>query len=96
MKNNNLINTIKDLYAIELIFADFRLNNVTLLKEDRLFYIPYKNKRIDLRNNLISITGRKKYKKAYHMICREAEKTLKDNSENIDELINNIIKLLED
>ena len=96
MKNNNLINTIKDLYVIELIFTDFRLNNVTLVKEDRLFYIPYKNKRIDLRNNLIGITGRKKYKKIYHMICREAEKTLKDNSQDIDRLISCIIKLLED
>lgn len=94
--SNNLINTIKDLYAIELIFTDFRLNNVTLVKEDRLFYIPYKNKRINLRNDLIKITGRKNYKKIYRMIIREAEKTLKDNSEDIDRLISCIINLLED
>ena len=54
MKNNDIITTIKELYAVELIFADFRLNEVKVLEEDRLFYIPLKNKRIDLRNNIRS------------------------------------------
>jgi hypothetical protein len=91
---NELIQAIKDLYIIELIFTDFRLNKVVLIEGDTLFYIPYKNKRIVLRNNLIKLTGRNNYKKVYHMIIKEAEKTLKNNSQDVDKLISDIIDLI--
>ena len=46
MENNKecielLSNTIKELYAIELIFSDFKVNELDINYEDEKFIIPY-------------------------------------------------------
>lgn len=98
MENNKecielLSNTIKELYAIELIFSDFKVNELNINYEDEKFIIPYENKREYLKNILKCAYDNEKYfNRVYHMIIREAEKTLKDNSQNIDMLISRAIK----
>lgn len=98
MENNKecielLSNTIKELYAIELIFSDFKVNELNINYEDEKFIIPYENKREYLKNILKCAYDNEKYfNRVYYMIIREAEKTLKDNSQNIDMLISRAIK----
>ena len=98
MENNKecielLSNTIKELYAIELIFTDFKINELDINYDDEYFIIPYENKRTYLKNILeCAYDDEKYYNRVYHMIIREAEKTLKDNSQNIDKLIAYAIK----
>ena len=88
-----LSNTIKELYAIELIFTDFKINELDINYDDEYFIIPYENKRTYLKNILeCAYDDEKYYNRVYHMIIREAEKTLKDNSQNIDKLIAYAIK----
>ena len=88
-----LSNTIKELYAIELIFTDFKINELDINYDDEYFIIPYENKRTYLKNILeYAYDDEKYYNRVYHMIIREAEKTLKDNSQNIDKLIAYAIK----
>ena len=98
MENNKecielLSNTIKELYAIELIFSDFKVNELNINYEDEKFIIPYENKREYLKNILKCAYDNEKYfNRVYYMIIREAEKTLKNNSQNIDMLISRAIK----
>ena len=98
MENNKecielLSNTIKELYAIELIFSDFKANELNVNYEDEKFIIPYENQRAYLKNILKCAYDNKKYfNRVYYMIIREAEKTLKNNSQNIDMLISRAIK----
>ena len=98
MENNKesielLSNTIKELYAIELIFSDFKANELNINYEDEKFIIPYENKREYLKNILKCAYDNEKYfNRVYYMIIREAEKTLKNNSQNIDMLISRAIK----
>lgn len=98
MENNKecielLSNTIKELYAIELIFSDFKINELNINYEDEKFIIPYENKREYLKNILKCAYDNEKYfNRVYYMIIREAEKTLKNNSQNIDMLITRAIK----
>ena len=98
MENNKesielLSNTIKELYAIELIFSDFKANELDINYEDEKFIIPYKNKRTYLKNILKCAYDNEKYfNRVYHMIIRETEKTLKNNSQDIDRLIAYAIK----
>ena len=98
MENNKdcielLSNTIKELYAIELIFSDFKANELDINYEDEKFIIPYENKREYLKNILKCAYDNEKYfNRVYYMIIREAEKTLKNNSQNIDMLISRAIK----
>lgn len=98
MENNKecielLSNTIKELYAIELIFSDFKANELDVNYEDEKFIIPYENKREYLKNILKCAYDNEKYfNRVYYMIIREAEKTLKNNSQNIDMLISRAIK----
>ena len=98
MENNKecielLSNTIKELYAIELIFSDFKANELDINYEDEKFIIPYENKREYLKNILKCAYDNEKYfNRVYYMIIREAEKTLKNNSQNIDMLIAQAIK----
>ena len=98
MENNKecielLSNTIKELYAIELIFSDFKANELDVNYEDEKFIIPYENKREYLKNILKCAYDNEKYfNRVYYMIIREAEKTLKNNSQNIDMLIAQAIK----
>ena len=98
MENNKecielLSDTIKELYAIELIFSDFKVNELNINYEDEKFIIPYENKREYLKNILKCAYDNEKYfNRVYYMIIREAEKTLKDNSQNIDMLIARAIK----
>ena len=87
-----LSNTIKELYAIELIFTDFKINELDINYDDEYFIIPYENKRAYLKNILEYAYDEKYYNRVYHMIIRETEKTLKDNSQNIDKLIAYAIK----
>ena len=88
-----LSNTIKELYAIELIFSDFKANELNINYEDEKFIIPYENKRTYLKNILKCAYDNEKYfNRVYYMIIREAEKTLKNNSQNIDMLIARAIK----
>ena len=93
MENNKecielLSNTIKELYAIELIFSDFKANELNINYEDEKFIIPYENKRAYLKNILKCAYDNEKYfNRVYYMIIREAEKTLKNNSQKIDMLI---------
>ena len=88
-----LSNTIKELYAIELMFSDFKVNELDINYEDEKFIIPYENKRTYLKNILKCAYDNEKYfNRVYHMIIRETEKTLKDNSQNIDKLIAYAIK----
>lgn len=89
-----LSDTIKELYAIELIFADFKENELNINYNDEKFIIPYENKRKYLKDILnCAYDNEKYYSRIYHMIIREAEKTLKNNSQNIDKLINYSVKL---
>ena len=98
MENNKesielLSNTIKELYAIELIFSDFKVNELDINYKDKKFIIPYENKRTYLKNILKCVYDNEKYfNRVYYMIIREAEKTLKNNSQNIDMLISRAIK----
>ena len=98
MENNKesielLSNTIKELYAIELIFSDFKANELDINYEDEKFIIPYENKRTYLKNILKCAYDNEKYfNRVYHMIIRETEKTLKNNSQDIDRLIAYAIK----
>ena len=98
MENNKecielLSNTIKELYAIELIFSDFKANELDINYEDEKFIIPYENQRAYLKNILKCAYDNEKYfNRVYYMIIREAEKTLKNNSQNIDMLIARAIK----
>ena len=98
MENNKecielLSNTIKELYAIELIFSDFKANELDINYEDEKFVIPYENKRTYLKNILKCVYDNEKYfNRVYHMIIRETEKTLKNNSQDIDRLIAYAIK----
>ena len=98
MENNKesielLSNTIKELYAIELIFSDFKANEFDINYEDEKFIIPYENKREYLKNILKCAYNNEKYfNRVYYMIIREAEKTLKNNSQNIGMLISRAIK----
>ena len=98
MENNKecielLSNTIKELYAIELIFSDFKANELDINYEDEKFIIPYENQRTYLKNILKCAYDNEKYfNRVYYMIIREAEKTLKNNSQNIDMLIAQAIK----
>ena len=88
-----LTDTIKELYAIELIFSDFKANELDINYEDEYFIIPYENKRAYLKNILkCAYENEKYYHRVYHMIIREAEKTLKNNSQDIDKLIAYAIK----
>ena len=88
-----LSNTIKELYAIELIFTDFKINELDINYDDEYFIIPYENKRAYLKNILeCAYDDEKYYNRVYYMITKEAEKTLKDNSQNIDKLIAYAIK----
>ena len=88
-----LSNTIKELYAIELIFTDFKTNELDINYEDEKFIIPYENKRTYLKNILKCAYDNEKYfNRVYHMIIRETEKTLKNNSQDIDRLIAYAIK----
>ena len=99
MKNNTsfLIETIKDLYAMELIFTDFRIHNTVLVDGDLIFYVPYRNRRNGLINKLKSFyTEEKDFNKVYDMIVEEAEKTLKDNSQDIEQLIKYAIELIKE
>ena len=99
MENNKecielLSNTIKELYAIELIFSDFKANELDINYEDEKFIIPYENKREYLKSILnCAYDNQKHYNRIYYMIIKEAEKTLKDNSQNIDKLLNYAVKL---
>lgn len=89
-----LVDTIKELYAIELIFTDLKLNEVNINWEDEKFIIPYENKREYLKDILSCAYDNEKYfNRVYNLIIREAEKTLKNNSQNIDKLINYSVKL---
>ena len=98
MENNKesielLSNTIKELYAIELIFSDLKANELDVNYEDEKFIIPYENKRTYLKNILECAYDNEKYfNRVYHMIIRETEKTLKNNSQDIDRLIAYAIK----
>ena len=98
MENNKecielLTDTIKELYTIELIFADFKANELDINYEDEYFIIPYENKRAYLKNILgCAYDNEKYYNRVYYMIIREAEKTLKNNSQDIDKLIAYAIK----
>ena len=98
MENNRecielLTDTIKELYAIELIFSDFKANELDINYEDEYFIIPYENKRAYLKNILeCAYDNEKYYNRVYYMIIREAEKTLKNNSQDIDKLIAYAIK----
>ena len=98
MENNKecielLNNTIKELYAIELIFSDFKANELDVNYEDEKFIIPYENKRTYLKKILkFKYNNEKYFNRVYYMIIREAEKTLKNNSQNIDMLIAQAIK----
>ena len=88
-----LTDTIKELYTIELIFADFKANELDINYEDEYFIIPYENKRAYLKNILeCAYDNEKYYNRVYYMIIREAEKTLKNNSQDIDKLIAYAIK----
>lgn len=89
-----LKDTIKELYSIELIFSDFKANELNINYEDEKFIIPYENRREYLKDILkCAYDDEKHYCRIYHMIIRESEKTLKDNSQNIDKLIDYSIKL---
>ena len=99
MKNNTtfLISIIKELYAMELIFTDFKIHNTVLVDGDLIFYVPYRNRRNGLINKLKSFyTNEKNFNKVYDMIVKEAEKTLKDNSQDIDKLIECAIELIKE
>ena len=66
MENNKecielLSNTIKELYAIELIFSDFKVNELNINYEDEKFIIPYENKREYLKNILKCAYDNEKY-----------------------------------
>ena len=88
-----LSDTIKKLYAIELIFADLKANELDVNYKDEKFIIPYENERTYLKNILKCVYDDEKYyHRVYYMITKEAEKTLKDNSQNIDKLIAYAIK----
>jgi hypothetical protein len=89
-----LIDTIQELYAIELIFTDLKNNEVKINYDDEKFIIPYENKRKYLKDILnCAYDNQKCYNRIYYMIIKEAEKTLKDNSQNIDRLLNYAVKL---
>lgn len=89
-----LTDTIQELYAIELIFTDLKNNEVKINYEDEKFIIPYENKRKYLKDILsCAYDNQKYYNRIYYMITKEAEKTLKDNSQNIDKLLSYAIKL---
>lgn len=89
-----LIDTIQELYAIELIFTDLKNNEVKINYDDERFIIPYENKREYLKSILnCAYDNQKHYNRIYYMIIKEAEKTLKDNSQNIDRLLNYAVKL---
>lgn len=85
---------IKELYSIELIFVDFKINELNINWEDEKFIIPYKDRREYLKNILsCAYDNEKHFYRIYNMIIHEAKKTLKNNSQDIDKLINYSIKL---
>ena len=45
-----LSNTIKELYAVELIFSDFKVNELDVNYEDEKYKITYETKRTYLKN----------------------------------------------
>ena len=91
---NFLKETIKELYVIELIFQDFKINEISINKDDTKFIIPYEKKRCYLKNILnCAFDNEKDYNKVYYMITREAKKTLINNSQNIDKLLKYIVNL---
>ena len=86
--------TIKELYSIELIFVDLKMNEININWNDEKFIIPYENKREYLKDILSCAYDNEIYfNRIYNMLIRETEKTLKNNSQNIDKLINYSIKL---
>jgi hypothetical protein len=86
--------TIKELYAIELIFQDFKINEININKDDTKFIIPYEEKRRYLKNILnCAFDNEKEYNRVYYMIVKEAKKTLINNSQNIDKLLKYAITL---
>ena len=90
----NLSNIIKDLYAIELIFMDLKLEELNINWNDEKFIIPYENDREYLKGMLFQIYNNEKhFNRIYSLIIREAEKTLRNNSQNIDRLIEYSVKL---
>ena len=91
---NFLKETIKELYAIELIFQDFKINEISINKDDTKFIIPYEEKRCYLKNILnCAFDNEKDYNKTYYMIIKEAKKTLINNSQNIDKLLKYAVNL---
>lgn len=86
--------TIKELYSIELIFTDLKINEININWNDEKFIIPYENKREYLKDILSCAYDNEIYfNRIYNILIRETEKTLKNNSQNIDKLINYSIKL---
>jgi hypothetical protein len=90
----SLIGIIQELYTIELIFADLKNNEVKINYNDEKFIIPYEYRREYLKNILNCVYDNQKYyNRICYMIAKEAEKTLKDNSQNIDRLLSYAVKL---
>ena len=78
---------IQELYVIELIFQDFKKNELKINDSDEKFIIPYRQKEKSLKNDLKCAYDKEfHFNRIYNMIILEAKKTLENNSQNIDKL----------
>ena len=78
---------IQELYAIELIFQDFKRNELKINDNDEKFIIPYRLRRERLKDDLKCAYDKElHFNRIYNMIILEAKKTLENNSQNIDKL----------
>lgn len=86
---------IQNIYSLELIFQDLKINEEIINWNDTKFIIPNHNKLEDCKNTLKSITNEKIYNRIVHMIKNESIKTLKHNINNIHKVINYSYKVIE-
>lgn len=84
---------MQEIYTLELIFQDMRRNELNINYNDTKFIIPNLNS-LNSKLDLLFTFGEEIKNKLHYMCIREAIKTLKNNSQNIDKLLQNSIKII--
>lgn len=94
---NTLIDTVKELYTIELLFTDLKVNRLYNCNcNDEKFIKPNLKKRNALLNKLKRLCNYNIscFNKIHKKIIEESYNTIRDNSEDINKLINYSVDLV--
>ena len=84
---------IQEIYTLELIFQDMKINELNINYNDTKFIIPNLNT-LNSKLDLLATFSEDIKNKIHYMCINEAIKTLKNNNQNIDKLMQYCIKII--